>query len=153
MMNIVHHQFSVLETIMTDKFIPLDCDDVVLLGKDTFQVSRFKDLIEQHIRQRLQRCIYEPSSLEPGVSISELFSLISLGEHKIQLNEIQYNYSINSYVLRIGSQGWQKGKLKIEVCISSIDPNLNQVYLEFHPEEIIEQDPLLDDIYKILSEN
>ncbi|MFQ4146390.1 KGK domain-containing protein [Chlorogloeopsis sp. ULAP02] len=138
---------------MTDKFIPLDCDDVVLLGKDTFKVSRLKDLVEQHIKQRLQRCVYESNSLEPGVSIVELFSLISLAEHQINLNEIQYNYSINGYILRIGSQGWQKGKLKIEVCISVIDSNLNQVYLEFHPEEIIEHDPLLDDIYKILSEN
>ncbi|MFB2770908.1 KGK domain-containing protein [Pelatocladus sp. BLCC-F211] len=66
---------------------------------------------------------------------------------------MQFNYVINCQVLRIGSEGWRKGKLNIEVCILSLNPNLNQIYLEFHPEEFIEYDSLLDDICKIIAEN
>ncbi|RAM48268.1 KGK family protein [Mastigocladus laminosus UU774] len=138
---------------MNEKIIPLDCDDVILLGKDTFKVSRLKELIEKQIRHRLQRRVYESNSLEPGVSMLELFNLISLGEHHIKLSEIQFNYVINCQVLRISSEGWRKGKLNIEVCILSLNPNLNQIYLEFHPEEFIEYDSLLDDICKIIAEN
>lgn len=138
---------------MNDKIIPLDCDDVVLLGKDTFKVSRLKELVEKLIRHRLQRRVYESNSLEPGVSMLELFNLISLGEHHIKLSEIQFNYAINCQILRIGSEGWQKGKLNIEVCILSLNPNLNQIYLEFYPEEFIEYDSLLDDICQIITEN
>ncbi len=139
---------------MNDKFIPLDCDDVVLLGKDTFKASRLKELVEKHLRHKLQRRVYESNSFEPGISMLELFNLISLGEHHIKLSAIKYNYDIECHVLRIGSQAWQKGMLKIEVCmISSVNPNFNQIYLEFYPDEPIDYDEIFDDISKILSEN
>ncbi len=138
---------------MNNKLIPLDCDDVVLLGKDTFKVSRLKDLIATHVKQKLQRRISEKNSLEPGVSLLDLFRTIPLNEHQFQLQEIRYSYEINSHVLRIGSQGWQQGKLKIDVHISSIDSSWNQVDFEFYPEEKSEPDPILDEIYQILSEN
>ncbi|WP_290880761.1 KGK domain-containing protein [Fischerella sp.] len=152
-MVVAQYKLTSFDIDMSDKIIPLDCDDVVLLGNDTFKASRLKELVDKQIRQRLHRCVYESNSLEPGVSIFELFNLISLSEHHIKLREIQYKYVINCQVLRIGSQGWQKGKLNIEVCILSLDPNLNQIYLEFYPEEAIEYDPIFDDICKIIAEN
>jgi hypothetical protein len=120
---------------MNNKLIPLDCDDVVLLGKDTFKVSRLKDLIATYVKQKLQRRISEKNSLEPGVSLLDLFRTIPLNEHQFQLKEIRYSYDIKSHVLKIGSQGWQQGKLKIDVHISSIDSSWNEVDLEFYPEE------------------
>ncbi|ARV61633.1 KGK family protein [Nostocales cyanobacterium HT-58-2] len=136
---------------MNEKFIPLECDDdVILLDKDSFKVSRLKELIEEEIRNKLQQHIYEYTSLYPGVSMLEFLSKLSIGQKKINLREIQHNYVTECQLLKVGGYSWQKGKLKIQICTSSVTPYHNKLYLEFCPDEPTEQDFLLDEICKII---
>lgn len=136
---------------MNQKFTPLECDDdVILLEKDSFMVSRLKELIEEEIRNKLQQHIYEYTSLYPGVSMLEFLSKLSIGQKKINLKEIQHNYVTECQLLKVGGHGWQKGKLKIQICTSSVTPYQNKLYLEFSSDEPAEHDFLLDEICKII---
>jgi hypothetical protein len=136
---------------MDEKFTPLECDDdVILLEKDSFKISRLKELIEEEIRNKLQQHIYEYTSLYPGVSMLEFLSKLSIGQKKINLKEIQHNYVTDCQLLKVGGHAWQKGKLKIQIGTSSITPYQNQLCLEFCPDEPMEHDFLLDEICKII---
>jgi hypothetical protein len=112
---------------MNENFTPLECeDDVVLIGKDSFKVCRLKEVIEEEIRNKLQQHIYEYTSLYPGVSMVEIFRKLSIGQKKINLMEIQHNYVTDCQILRVGGYGWQKGQLKMKICISLINHNQNE---------------------------
>ncbi len=138
---------------MNDSFILLECDDVVLLGEDTFKVSRIERLIEENINEKLQRHIYEYNSFHPGASMLEFFSSIPIGKTKIDLAEIKHEYIKNCQVLRSSGQGWEKGKLKIGIRILPAKNYDNQIYLKFYPDEPIEYEAFLDDIFQIVSDN
>lgn len=136
---------------MNDKFIPLDSDeDVILLERDSFTVSRLKELIEEEIRNKLQQQIYEYTSLYPGVSMLEFFSKLSIAQKKINLKEIQHNYVTDCQMLRVGAYGWQKGKLKIQTSLSIVNQHQSKVSLAFCAEELDDQEQIMDEIYKII---
>ncbi len=135
---------------MSENFIPLDSDDVVLIGKSTFKVSILQELLDKEIRKKLHHNIYESNSLEPGVSMLEFLSQISLGERKINLKEIGYNYITDCQVLKIGDSSWQNGKLKIQIFISTMHYDKTQICLEFGCDKSFENDFLLDEISKII---
>ena len=138
---------------MNPKFTLLDCDDdVILLEKDTFTVRRFKELSNNEIRNKLNYSIYERSTKQPGANINNFFSRISLSGQDISLSEIQFNSIKDCQILKIGGKGWQKGKLKINVCISPQGRNLDKVCLEFCPDEQIEQESPLDDIRRLVEQ-
>ncbi len=138
---------------MNDSFILLECDDVVLLGEDTFKVSRIERLIEDNINEKLQRHIYEYNSFHPGASMLEFFSSIPIGKTKLDLAEIKHEYIKNCQVLRSRGQGWEKGKLKIEIRTLPANNYDNQIDLKFYPDEPIEYEAFLDDIFQIVSDN
>lgn len=135
---------------MSDNFILLDSDDVVLIGKSTFKVSILQELLNKEIRKKLHQHIYEYNSLEPGVSMLEFLSQISLGERKISLKEIGYNYVTNCQILKVGDSSWQSGSLKIQIFISNVHYNQTQICLEFGCDDSSNDDFLLDEIAKIL---
>lgn len=149
----VHLKLRETGNQMKDKIVQLECDDVILLGKDTFKVSRLKDLLQKQICCNVQQYAYEHNSSDVGFSILDLFSLISLKQHHLILSEVQHHYVTNCQVLKVYSQGWQQGKLKIEIRISTVQPHCNQIDLEFYPDESTEYESLLEDISKILSDN
>ena len=146
---------------MSDNFILLESDDVVLLGEDTFKISKIEQLIEQNIREKLQRHIFEYNSFHPGASMLEFFNSIPIGKIKIDLAEIKHEYIKDCQVLRSSGQGWQKGKLKVEIRIlpasqnssQNYNQNYNQIYLKFIPDEPIEYEAFLDEICQIVSDN
>lgn len=138
---------------MNDNFILLESDDVVLLGEDTFKVSRIERLIEENIKEKLHRHIYEYNSFHPGASMLEFFKSIPIGKTKIDLAEIKHEYMKNCQVLRSSGQGWEKGKLKIEVRISPANNYENQIDLTFLPDEPIEYEAFLDEMCQIVSDN
>lgn len=138
---------------MNDNFILLECDDVVLLGEDTFKVSRIEQLIEKNIKEKLQRNIYEYNSFHPGASMLEFLSSFPIGKTEIDLAEIKYEYIKHCQVLRINGKGWEVGKLNIVIHILPINNYETQTYLKFFPDEPIEYEAFLDDIYKIVSDN
>ncbi|HCF29146.1 MAG TPA: KGK family protein [Cyanobacteria bacterium UBA11049] len=138
---------------MNSKFTPLNCDDdVILLERDTFTVGRFKELSNHEIRNKLNYSINEGSNNRYSNSALVFSSCISLGEQKISFTEIQFNSIKDCQILKIGSKGWQKGKLKINVCISPQGCHLDKVCLEFCPDELVEPESPLDDIRKLVEQ-
>ena len=142
---------------MSDNFILLESDDVLLLGEDTFKVSKIEQLIRQNIKEKLQRHIYEYNSFHPGASMLEFLSSIPICKTKIDLAEIKHEYIKNCQVLRSSGQGWEKGKLKVEIQIlpgnNYDNQNDNQIKLKFIPDEPIECEAFLDEIFQIVSDN
>jgi hypothetical protein len=134
---------------VSNRFIPLDCDDdVVLLEKDTFKISRLKELVKREIRKKLQYMIYNSQTQMPGGYIPGFLSAINVGEERIQFREITFNSFKNCQILQIAGKGWQKGKLKIQISIDPNDENRDKIYLEFCPDEPNEPESPLDDIRK-----
>lgn len=138
---------------MNPNFTLLDCDDdVILLEKDTFTVARLKELGNQAIRNKLNKYIYDSSTKQPSVFAWQFYSGISLGEQNISFSEINFNSIKDCQILKIGGKGWQKGKLKINICISPNARNPDKVCLEFCPDELIEPESPLDDIRKLVEQ-
>lgn len=136
--------------IMNPKFIPLDSDDVVLLTRDTFKASRFKELCLQAIGNKLCTYIYNSKSKESDIPVANFVNHISFSGESISFSEIQFNSVKDCQVLKIGGKGWQKGKLKIQICVSPNSKNPNTICLEFCPDEPIEQESPLDDLRKLV---
>lgn len=125
-------------------------DDVILFEKDTFKVSRLRDLIKTEITNKFNQCIYNQETQAVGISLNSLFSKVSANQDNIQINEIQIHSIKVCQILRIDGKGWQKGNLKILVNKSIVDNNL-KVYLEFSADKSNEPESPLDDIRKIMN--
>ncbi|MGB3650660.1 MAG: KGK domain-containing protein [Rivularia sp. (in: cyanobacteria)] len=132
----------------------LDCDDdVVLFEKDTFKVSRLKELTIREVKRKLkslmQRCKYQGL----GQFMTDYFHEIIIGEEIINFDYIRFDTIKDCQILQINGKGWQKGKLNIEICISPKDNKLDKVNLEFFPEQPIEPESPLDDIRQMVQTN
>ena len=140
---------------MQNTFIPLDSDDVILIEDDAFKVSKLKRLIELQVQRQLNRRIHEENSLEPGTSVLQNLSKLTLNKNKIRLAEMNYCYTNECQILKVGSSGWQQGEINIKVFVSPLQPHTNQVDITFipEPEDAKEYDALLEDILKIVSED
>jgi hypothetical protein len=121
----------------------LDGDkDVLLIGQDTFTVSRFKGLIEDELRRKFN-------------SVKSL-KTISPGNIAIGLDNIKCNYNqkgISAELLRVGSKEWEKGKVRIQSSIeietdARVDVNV-KVDIEFSPNEPHKPESPLDDLREL----
>ena len=131
-------------------------DDVLLFNESTFMVRRLKELVASNFRDMLQPPAYDKSMLFwiKHLRISEGTERIITG------GELKWNSpqeGIDCQVLKIGSKGWQKGKLKIEVN-KNIKSEETEASIKFCADEPPEQKSPLDDIrqseeYKKLSDN
>jgi len=135
-----------LETDMNTIFEPLESDDdVILLDNDTFTVSRLKDLLKQQINKRFTE--------NQNIFSINFFTLPIGYEVKIELNDIQLcNLSRDCRLLKVGSKGWQKGKLKIQVdkkILHLHQSNETQIGLEFCPDEPTVPESPLDDLRQL----
>lgn len=136
---------------MKNTFSPLEGDDdVLLLDRDTFTVRRFKELLEREIDTKLKTTRNEQGS--PLFDIN--FCILSIGsEVKILLNDIQWcNSPRDCQLLKVGSQGWQKGKLRIQVdtkILFSRDSNKIHICIEFCPDEPTAPESPLDDLRQL----
>ncbi|MBN3958954.1 KGK domain-containing protein [Nostoc sp. NMS8] len=137
---------------MKNKFITLDCDDVVLLEKDTFKVSRLKELVQEQIYSKWERhsASYLYSLQNANTQISEFFKQLSVSQEIIKIDEVKLNLVIDCQILKISSRGWQKGKLKIKIYISNATIDKYRLYLEFYPDESAKPESSLDDIRKMI---
>ncbi|QLE40721.1 KGK family protein [Nostoc sp. C052] len=138
---------------MNNKFITLDCDDdVVLLEKDTFKVSRLKELVREQIYSKWERhsASYLYSIQNANTQISEFFKQLSVSQETINIDEIKLNLIIDCQLLKISGQGWQKGKLKIKIYISNVTTDKYKLCFEFCPDESAKPESPLDDIRKMI---
>jgi hypothetical protein len=135
-------------------------DDVLLLGKATFTVGRFKELVAR----KFDYILFSIEAAEKEFRKKSIYywmqSLSINEETTIQVGEINWSSpqeGIDCQILRIGAKGWQKGKLKIEVN-RSFQSGEAQTSIKFCPDEPLEPKSPLDDIrqseeYKKLSNN
>ncbi len=137
-------------------------DDVLLLKyQATFTVGNFKELVATKFNEKLS---LEVQGQYRGVSIKDCMKDLSIRNETSTLisgGDINWNSDqkgIDCQILKVGSKGWQKGKMKIEVN-KSFDPyGQTRVCIKFCPDEPLEQKSPLDDIrqseeYKKLSNN
>ena len=124
--------------------ISLDCDDdVVSFEKDTFKLSRLKELMIREVRK-------ETHYYHNHLGQTPKFSEIIIGEERVKFNYIKYEIIKECQILQINNKGWQKGKLNIEICISPKDNKLDKVNLEFFPQQPIQPESPLDDIREMM---
>lgn len=122
---------------MKNTFTPLEGDDdVLLLDRDTFTVRRFKELVERGIQTKLTCTLTQQNH----TLFDTNFCTITIGDEvKLLLNDIQWcNSPRDCQLLRVGSQGWQKGKLRIQVdtkILLSRESNKIHICIEFCPDE------------------
>ena len=134
-------------------------DDVLLLGQATFRVGRFKQLACSKFQQMLGTYVAETNQRDKMI-IQWMTELQINEETKIMAGDIKWNSpkeGIDCQVLKIGSKGWQKGKVQIEVN-KNIKSGEVQTSIKFCPDEPLEPKSPLDDIrqseeYKKLSNN
>jgi hypothetical protein len=104
-------------------------DDVLSFSNAMFKVGKFRDAVEYaftdnaHVKDTLYYALQEKK-----VALSNLRELLREG--------------VDGEVLRIGSNGWQKGKLRIKVSI------------EFYPDEpeISQPESPLDDLRQMINQ-
>lgn len=131
--------------------IPLDCDDdVVLFGKDTFKVSRLKELTIREVIKKLDFSVYDSVNKTGGQHMTNFFRTITIGEESVNFDYIKFETTKDCQILKVNGKGWQKGKLNIEICISPDTNKPNKVNLEFFPEELIKPESPLDDIREMI---
>ena len=120
-------------------------DDVILIEKDTFKLSRLKELINTDIINKFNYPIHNTSN-----KIINTLSTISVGQNNFPTNEIQIDSIRVCQILRVDGKGWQKGNLKILVNKSIVDNQLI-VHLEFSADKSNEPESPLDDIRQIMN--
>ncbi|MEH2418879.1 KGK domain-containing protein [Nostoc sp.] len=130
----------------------LDCDDdVVLLQKETFKVSRLKELVREQISSKWERHgAYDYSIQKADTTIYEFLKQISVSQETIKIDEIKLNLIVDCQILKISGKGWQKGKLKIQIYISNVSANKYTLSLEFCLDESDEPESPLGDFRKMI---
>ena len=128
---------------MTESFIKLEQDDdIVMLGKDTFTVSRLKELMTENMRTRLfqRQKLYSNSDVTAIVS-EILCKDLTITDKSIQLklNEIRLVFppnGIDGQLLQLKSGRWILGKIRFQVDAAYQQQTVN-TELEFAADEII----------------
>jgi hypothetical protein len=139
----------------------LDFDaDVLLFNKDTYIVSRFKELISQIFIDKFNTTLDNAN-----VTVSGTFHKLCINEDIFQSEDITWQSSskgINCQVFKVGSTNWQSGKLIIKVSTEIISPCVQHkfvkengklniiVLLEFYPDNYNEPESPLDDLRKMI---
>lgn len=131
-------------------FNPLECeDDVLLFAKETFTVGRFKELTKQSFEAKFNISVLLYKHREPTNIISKTLNNMSVGSNSFQLADIQWKSTNQEcQILKIGSKGWQKGKIRVQVDFTYSD-NTSEVYLEFCSDEPTEAESPLDDLRQL----
>ena len=116
-------------------------DDVLCHQADLFTVGKFKNAIINIFKTAI------PNVLQEQLARQELHiqpkKMVERGLQKRPMNlenNVWFKEGVDFQILRAGSSGWQKGKIKINVT------------LEFIPDELEEKSPL-DDVRQELEQN
>ena len=136
----------------------LDGDDVFLFDKATFLVRSFEEVVTSKFIEILDLIAIRESRQK--LIINWMKELRINEEIIIKGGDIDWNSpqkGIDCQVLKIGSKGWQKGRLQIKVN-ENFQSGETQVCIKFCPDEPPKQKSPLDDIreseeYKKLSNN
>lgn len=99
---------------MSDRFIPLNCDDDVLSFFDqTFKLADFKKRVIQEYGNKINQSSQNEYLGLFGFSVQSV---------PIQASNIKWQSTIiNCEILRLGCKSWQSGKLRIQIALESVD--------------------------------
>jgi hypothetical protein len=122
-------------------------DDVLLIDKDTFTVARLKELLSEDFRQSSQEYVYGTESNKNVGTIDKFLSKLSAGQKTINRTELIWKSILNCQFLKVGSKGWQKGKVRIKVSYISYSEIIAS--LEFSPDEPPQPESPLDDLREL----
>ncbi|MBD2481278.1 KGK domain-containing protein [Planktothrix sp. FACHB-1365] len=125
---------------MSELFVKLEQDDdIVMLGKDTFTVSRLKELMTENMKVRLfqQDLKYKQDYV---ILANSLCNKLKITDKSIELdlNEIRLVFppkGIDCQLLKLQSGKWISGKIKFQVDVNR-DRQTVITELEFAPDEI-----------------
>lgn len=126
-------------------------DDVLLFDKDTSTVARFKELLSADFRTRMEVYVKinnPPNHISADCYLRDLLSNLKAGTIKVPSSELKFNSTLDCQFLKIGSKGWQKGKLRIEVSYNYKGKPI-EVHLEFSPDEPPQPESPLDDLRQL----
>lgn len=137
-------------------FKPLDYDlDVLLFGKDTYTVGRFKELLTEDFESKLTKSFLVQDLANNSHYwhyTKEDFIKMKVGQFLCDLDSFKWSSAgKDCQILRVGSQGWQRGKIRFEIMFS-YEGDRSEVRLEFCPEEATEvKSPLDEEIEQLTS--
>lgn len=143
-----------IEDNIEEFYHPISNDeDVLLFDSDTFTVSKFKGLIKTECLSRFMKWDGHSYHNTPaGYTVkSELFYMsfpsVSLGFKEIQLKSVP----IKCKLLKVGSKGWEEGKIRISIFIQEPEKNntVQQIDLQFCPDKPDESLPILEELEEI----
>ena len=123
-------------------------DDILLFGTgNTFTVKKVKELITEKCNKTLR--LYVDAKEQGTALISGALGYLHINT-EILINGKDINWSsaetgIDCQFLKIGSKGWQKGKLKIDVNRVFHSGEVN-ISLQFYPDEPLQVLSPLDEI-------
>ncbi|MDY7007214.1 MAG: KGK domain-containing protein [Cyanobacteriota bacterium] len=143
---------------MDNTFQALECDtDILMIGKDTFTVERFKELVVEKIQISFNECFIvhrANNNYNQNIHSYSMFSLLSRNIIKIvdksvefQLQNIELIFppeGMECKVLKLGNSEWQAGKMRIHVMVAQ--NSVRVIKLEFCYDEPPQQESPLDDI-------
>jgi hypothetical protein len=98
---------------MSHNFIPLDCDDdVVLFKQDTFKISRLKELLRGITSQRLNYYVQDRENKNLG-EVDSFFRQITIGTSSIgttymSIDELQFHSTQDCQLLQLGAKAGRK---------------------------------------------
>jgi hypothetical protein len=131
---------------MTESFIKLEQDnDIVMLGKDTFTVSRLKELMTQNITGRMFP-YYLTGLLSEKLKITDKSIELDLNETRLVFPP----KGIDGQLLQLKSGQWMSGRIRFQVDVNNQLKTIN-VELEFAADEIISNEE--DEQQNINSDN
>ncbi|NES70662.1 MAG: hypothetical protein F6K24_38355 [Okeania sp. SIO2D1] len=149
---------------MDNTFQALECDtDILMIGKDTFTVERFKELVVEKVKTSFNKLpiihkadrnfnqdihgfsLFAALSNMNNIKIVDN-SLVELNLKNVQL--ISPPEGIVCKILKLGNSEWKTGKVRIHIMFRDVLglSDVGVVKLEFCYDEPPQQESPLDDI-------
>ena len=134
---------------MTNTYQPLECNtDILMIGKDTFTVERFKELVVEKVRKSFSRSSITvrkgKNTMQPIPDVSLFDALWNMNYFGVRIVDnssvalslknielISPPEGIECKILKLGNSEWQTGKLRIKLMfINDSDLDIGVVKLE-----------------------
>ncbi|MDJ0516639.1 MAG: KGK domain-containing protein [Trichodesmium sp. MO_231.B1] len=120
---------------MTNTFQPLECDtDILMIGKDTFTVERFKELAKEKLIYSFEPNYSSDHSMFDCLSNSTIDISVEFNLKNIEL--IFPPEGMECKILKLGNSEWQTGKIRICVLVIGAS-EIKVIKLEFCYDELL----------------
>ncbi|WP_414752885.1 KGK domain-containing protein [Anabaena sp. CCY 9910] len=125
---------------MEDRFKPAECNDndVLEIGDYTYKISKFLEAFRQINRSDLAYGLQQQFN-ENGIVIQQ------------QHSKIWFDEGLDCQILKIGSQGWKRGKVKFSISVDFYIEEEAEMDNNAHSEISGTQSPL-DDLRRMMNE-